>query len=414
MLTSSSSTVRVSDTDAEECVCVAPMPAQESAAAGAVSRSLRDALVPLCPQKRLRPSSDLIIEEVHAPLSVDGADSSGSDSDSDTESASALSDSDAEGFVSQRPFFSKTCTARFPSTPAATSRSTHSRSVFSTPKLSNSTRTPASARSVQSTLTRKSPYPAIGPSCTLYEQLQILCYNTLGYAEPREHQLESAKAFAEGKDSVVVMATGAGKTACFTLGALTRLGTTLVICPTQSLMFDLLRRLVARCIPALTIADEGASWATSKNIAGRVHAFAVKILLMSPEKFILDMNVRLMLTKLFNCGQLAGMCIDEAHCIALAHELDRPRYAQLSLFRTLYPGLPIMALSGTCTTDQVETVRSSLKMDNPMVFRQSLFRPNLRLEVRVYFRLHRMCMSRLKSPSSLVTEVALFRVCGAW
>ncbi|KAF8816782.1 ATP-dependent DNA helicase [Phlegmacium glaucopus] len=205
----------------------------------------------------------------------------------------------------------------------------------------------------------------------------------------------------DGRDIVCIMPTGGGKSLTYQLPALITPGCTLVISPLISLMTDQILHLREANIEAVMITGS-TSKQEKMDIIRRLHALAerrvgqqgseIKLCYVTPEKMSKDSSFRAMLQKLDNAKKFARIVIDEAHCVSqLGHDF-RPDYAKLRILRTLYPHVPIMALSATCGPQVLQDLIGILGLDavvdgndapteGTVYFSSSLYRKNLHYRV---------------------------------
>jgi RecQ family ATP-dependent DNA helicase len=197
-----------------------------------------------------------------------------------------------------------------------------------------------------------------------------------GYEEFRPLQKEIIEQVMLGKDCVVLMPTGGGKSLCFQLPSLMSEGITIVISPLISLMKDQVDALRANGIPADFI-NSALSQVEIANVMDRAKTGKIKILYLAPERFtsygfddfLLDLKISL-------------FAIDEAHCISEWGHDFRPDYRNLKRLRRMFPAVPIIALTATATAVVREDIVKQLGLNSPKVFISSFNRPNLSYEVR--------------------------------
>ncbi|MCW9710370.1 DNA helicase RecQ [Avibacterium sp. 21-586] len=193
-----------------------------------------------------------------------------------------------------------------------------------------------------------------------------------GYQSFRNGQEEVINAALSHQDSLVIMATGNGKSLCYQIPALCFQGLTLVISPLISLMKDQVDQLLANGIEVdylnSTQTFEQQQIVQNKAISGQL-----KLLYISPEKA--------MTTSFFqfisHC-QVSFIAIDEAHCISQWGHDFRPEYTQLGGLKRCFPNAPIMALTATADSATRQDILHHLQLDNPHIYIGSFDRPNIR------------------------------------
>jgi len=191
----------------------------------------------------------------------------------------------------------------------------------------------------------------------------------------RPGQAEVIKAVLAGRNAVVVMPTGAGKSLCYQLPAALLDGLSLVISPLISLMQDQVDQLQARGIPATFI---NSSLADSERVERmrQLRARRYRLLYVAPERFRSESFLDL----LAEVG-VELMAVDEAHCISQWGPDFRPDYRLLGKVRKRLRPPRTVALTATATPEVREDIIRSLLMKDPQVFVAGFDRPNLFLEV---------------------------------
>ena len=179
-----------------------------------------------------------------------------------------------------------------------------------------------------------------------------------------------------GRDSLVLMPTGGGKSLCYQLPALMSDGVTLVISPLIALMKDQVDALNANGIPARFI-NSSLPASEIRNVQTQVWKDQVKILYVAPERLSLP-GFRSFLHGV----DLSSIAIDEAHCISeWGHEF-RPDYRNLRQLRQDFPDVPVIALTATATKRVREDIIVQLGLQRGKVFLSSFNRANLSYSVR--------------------------------
>ena len=182
------------------------------------------------------------------------------------------------------------------------------------------------------------------------------------------------EAVLEGRDSLVVLPTGGGKSLCFQAPAVVRPGLALVVSPLISLMKDQVDTLVGNGVPAglynssLTPAEKGAVVAGLRE--GRY-----RLLYVSPERLVGEGSDGF-LALLTSCG-VGFIAVDEAHCISQWGHDFRPEYRQLARLRQLLPGTSVHAYTATATARVRRDIATQLGLRDPVEIVGSFDRPNL-------------------------------------
>ncbi len=195
-----------------------------------------------------------------------------------------------------------------------------------------------------------------------------------GYSSFRPGQYEIIDAVTTGRDAVVLMPTGGGKSLCYQLPALMLDGCVVVVSPLIALMNDQVAALIANGIPAAAI-HSNQSETENRTILENAATGKIRLLYVSPERLLADMDawVRNMRISMF--------AIDEAHCISQWGHDFRPDYTRLSVVKERFSGIPVMALTATADRLTRDDIVKQLGLVNPLRWTGSFNRPNLSLKV---------------------------------
>ena len=213
-----------------------------------------------------------------------------------------------------------------------------------------------------------------GAAPTLAEANAAL-HSAFGYAQFRPGQEQAVRAVLEGKDTLVILPTGGGKSLCFQVPALLLPGLTVVVSPLISLMKDQVDALTARGLPAAFIN----STLTSGQVADRLAKAArgeLKMLYVAPERF--DQGNTAERLKSIGVSLLA---IDEAHCISEWGHDFRPSYLRMAAVRDRLGNPPTIALTATATPEVRRDIARQLHLDDPVTVITGFDRHNLRYHV---------------------------------
>ncbi len=192
-----------------------------------------------------------------------------------------------------------------------------------------------------------------------------------GYDKFRPLQEEIINHVIQKKDSLVLMPTGGGKSLCYQLPALYFNGITLVISPLIALMKDQVDALKINGISAEYI-NSSLSNSEFSNIQNKISAGQVKILYIAPER-LAQQSFQNFLTKL----NISLIAIDEAHCISEWGHDFRPKYRNLNKLRSIFPNIPVIALTATATERTRKDIVKQLALKEAKIFISSFDRPNL-------------------------------------
>lgn len=197
-----------------------------------------------------------------------------------------------------------------------------------------------------------------------------------GYDTYRPLQEDIVKNISEGKDTLVLMPTGGGKSICYQLPAITLPGLAIVISPLIALMKDQVDGLVQNGISAAYL-NSSLTEAERVDVLDRISKEKLDLLYISPEK-LLNSEIFTLLKHI----KLSLFAIDEAHCVSDWGHDFRPEYKQLHHVKKHFANIPIVALTATADATIKSDILDFLKLKNPSVFERSFDRPNLFLEVR--------------------------------
>ena len=199
--------------------------------------------------------------------------------------------------------------------------------------------------------------------------------SVFGYDQFRPLQEEIIRSSLDGRDTVAILPTGAGKSLCFQLPALVREGLTVVVSPLIALMKDQVDSLQASGVAA-TFLNSSLTSQESRQRVQDLRAGRIKLLYVAPERLMMDGffdELREWNTACF--------AVDEAHCISEWGHDFRPEYRQMASLRAAFPTLPVLALTATATERVRGDIVRQLHMRDPAVFLASFNRPNLNYHV---------------------------------
>jgi ATP-dependent DNA helicase RecQ len=196
-----------------------------------------------------------------------------------------------------------------------------------------------------------------------------------GLGQFRPGQRETVAATLAGRDSLVVMPTGGGKSLCYQLPGIASDALTVVVSPLIALMADQYRRLVAGGHPAAMIAS-GMDQAAAARALADIRSRRARLVLCSPERFASSSFLAALAQRTVDL-----FAVDEAHCVSEWGHDFRPDYLRLRGVIDRLGSPTVMACTATATEQVAEEISARLGLRDPYVMRAGFDRPNLSLDV---------------------------------
>ena len=209
----------------------------------------------------------------------------------------------------------------------------------------------------------------------LLEQARAALRESFGYPGFRPGQERAISSVLGGRDTLVVLPTGGGKSLCYQVPALMLPGLTIVVSPLISLMKDQVDALTARSLPAAFIN----STLTGSQVSDRLSRAArgeIKLLYVAPERF--DAGTTAERLRAMGVSLLA---VDEAHCISEWGHDFRPSYLRMRHVRERLGAPPTIALTATATPEVRRDIAAQLALRNPSIIVTGFDRTNLHYHV---------------------------------
>ena len=196
--------------------------------------------------------------------------------------------------------------------------------------------------------------------------------SVFGYAEFRGHQESAIDTAMTGRDSLVLLPTGAGKSLCYQVPALLNDGLTLVVSPLIALMQDQVVALEQLGVAAAYL-NSTLSPSEQQRIFQLLETEQLRLLYVAPERLM-----QLRTLQQFQRYRLNLIAIDEAHCVSQWGHDFRADYLALGELTEHFPSVPRMALTATATPRVRKEIIERLRLVNPELFIAGFDRPNIR------------------------------------
>ena len=209
---------------------------------------------------------------------------------------------------------------------------------------------------------------------------QTILQNVFGYQQFRQGQQEVIEATLAGKDTLVIMTTGGGKSLCYQVPSLCLEGITLVISPLISLMKDQVDQLLTNGIEAGYL-NSSQTLEEQRVIEQKALSGQLKLLYLSPEKVMTQGFYHF----ISHC-KISFIAVDEAHCVSQWGHDFRPEYTILGNLRNTFPNIPLMALTATADPTTRADILLHLRLNEPHTYLGSFDRPNIRYTVQEKFK----------------------------
>jgi bloom syndrome protein len=219
-------------------------------------------------------------------------------------------------------------------------------------------------------------------------ELQNLLTNTFKLSTFKSGQLEIITDIINNNDVLVILQTGSGKSICYQLPALLSDKITIIISPILSLIYDQVEYLKT-IIPhyqvryingQLTNEEKIDIYRDIENNDINVKDDAgIKILYTTPETINLNIQFKKLLER--NSNKINRFIIDEAHCVSNWGHDFRPSYLQLDKLKTMFPDIPIVALTATAPQIVKNDIIKILKLKDPKIHMGSFIRDNLNYQI---------------------------------
>lgn len=210
----------------------------------------------------------------------------------------------------------------------------------------------------------------------MLENAQKILKKYYGYPTFREGQEKIIESILQGRDTLAIMPTGAGKSICFQIPALLFKGITLVISPLISLMKDQVDSLKSLGVPASFINSSLSQLEVEERIKTASQG-KYKLLYVAPERLHSQGFL-----SLINSSSISLLAIDEAHCVSQWGHDFRPSYRSIVPFIQQLPSRPtVAAFTATATESVKQDITNLLSLRKPNFYITGFNRKNLSFSV---------------------------------
>ena len=203
---------------------------------------------------------------------------------------------------------------------------------------------------------------------------QILKH-TFGYTEFRGSQKEVIETVLEGRDTLVLMPTGGGKSLCYQIPGLVRQGMAIIVSPLIALMQDQVSALQQLGLNAAYL-NSTLSREEHNRVMRSIYDGELELLYIAPERLLQNNTLERL-----SAAEVSLIAIDEAHCVSQWGHDFRVDYLGLHVLQQAFPRVPRLALTATADEKTREEIVTRLALFQPRVFVSSFDRPNIRYAV---------------------------------
>ena len=214
-------------------------------------------------------------------------------------------------------------------------------------------------------------------STTIRDRIRAVARETFGWDELRGGQLEAMTAVMQGRDTLVVMPTGWGKSACYQVPGVLIDGPTVIVSPLIALQHDQVSSLDGRAEETAAVSVNSSHSERDRQEAFHdVQAGAIEYIFLSPEQLSRDDVVEQVAA-----AKPSLFVVDEAHCVSAWGHDFRPDYLRLRAVIERLGHPTVVALTATAAPPVREEILERLGMHDPLQVVTGFDRPNLWLAV---------------------------------
>ena len=208
------------------------------------------------------------------------------------------------------------------------------------------------------------------------ERAEELLKHTFGYLQFRGAQREIIQKTLDGKDALVLMPTGGGKSLCYQIPSVVRDGMGIVVSPLIALMQDQVAALQQSGLRAAYL-NSTLSREQHNQVIRAIYDGELDMLYVAPERLLQENTLQRLMAV-----PISLIAIDEAHCVSQWGHDFRADYLGLHVLKHAFPGVPRIALTATADDRTRAEIIARLDLSEPDVFVSSFDRPNIRYTVR--------------------------------
>ncbi len=203
----------------------------------------------------------------------------------------------------------------------------------------------------------------------------FILQNVFGFQDFRGRQAEVIDALIAGRDALVLMPTGGGKSLCYQIPALLRPGVAVVVSPLIALMEDQVRALLQYGVRAAYL-NSSLSYQEVAAVEQQLIRNELDMVYIAPERLLTEYSLNF-----FARARIGLFAIDEAHCVSQWGHDFRQDYLHLSILHERFPAIPRIALTATADELTRNEIIARLALEKADLFIGGFDRPNIRYRI---------------------------------